>query len=171
MNVSKILIVSLFFFLNTNIVLSSEKIAFINIDKVLKNSSYGKSLLSDIQKINEKNIEKLKNNEIILKKKEDDLNKKKNIISKEEFENKLSALKKEIILYRSEKDKMINEIENKRKDSLNSFFSKINPIIQDYLDENSISLLFEQKNIFIGKNSLDITDEIVNKIDKNLNND
>ena len=57
-------------------------------------------------------------------------------------------------------------MENMRKDSLNSFFSKINPIIQDYLDENSISLLFEQKNVFIGKNSLDITEEIVNKIDK-----
>ena len=166
MNVSKIFIISLVFFLNINFVFSSEKIAFINIDKVLKNSSYGKSLLSDIQKLNEKNIEKLKNNEIILKKKEDDLNKKKNIISKEEFENKFNSLKEEIILYRSEKDKMVNEMENMRKDSLNSFFSKINPIIQDYLDENSISLLFEQKNVFIGKNSLDITEEIVNKIDK-----
>ena len=61
---------------------------------------------------------------------------------------------------------MVNEIENKRKDSLNSFFAKINPIIQDYMDENSISLLFEQKNVFIGKNSLDITDEIVKKINE-----
>ena len=46
------------------------------------------------------------------------------------------------------------------------FFAKINPIIQDYMDENSISLLFEQKNVFIGKNSLDITDEIVKKINE-----
>ena len=69
-------------------------------------------------------------------------------------------------MYRSEKDKMVNEMENMRQDILNSVFSKINPIIQDYLDENSISLVFEQKNVFIGKNSLDITEEIVNKIDK-----
>ena len=166
MNLSKIFIISLVFFFNINIAFSNEKFAFINIDKVLKNSIYGNSLLEDIQNLNKKNIEKLKNNEINLKKKEENLNKKKNIISKEEFEKELNALKEEIILYRSQKDKMVNEIENKRKDSLNSFFAKINPIIQDYMDENSISLLFEQKNVFIGKNSLDITDEIVKKINE-----
>ena len=166
MNLSKIFIISLVFFFNINIAFSNEKFAFINIDKVLKNSIYGNSLLEDIQNLNKKNIEKLKNNEINLKKKEENLNKKKNIISKEEFEKELNALKEEIILYRSQKDKMVNEIESKRKDSLNSFFAKINPIIQDYMDENSISLLFEQKNVFIGKNSLDITDEIVKKINE-----
>ncbi len=166
MNLSKIFIISLVFFFNINIAFSNEKFAFINIDKVLKNSIYGNSLLKDIQNLNKKNIEKLKNNETNLKKKEENLNKKKNIISKEEFEKELNALKEEIILYRSQKDKMVNEIENKRKDSLNSFFAKINPIIQDYMDENSISLLFEQKNVFIGKNSLDITDEIVKKINE-----
>ena len=166
MNLSKIFIIILVFFFNINIAFSNEKFAFINIDKVLKNSIYGNSLLEDIQNLNKKNIEKLKNNEINLKKKEENLNKKKNIISKEEFEKELNALKEEIILYRSQKDKMVNEIENKRKDSLNSFFAKINPIIQDYMDENSISLLFEQKNVFIGKNSLDITDEIVKKINE-----
>ena len=166
MNLSKIFIIILVFFFNINIAFSNEKFAFINIDKVLKNSIYGNSLLKDIQNLNKKNIEKLKNNETNLKKKEENLNKKKNIISKEEFEKELNALKEEIILYRSQKDKMVNEIENKRKDSLNSFFAKINPIIQDYMDENSISLLFEQKNVFIGKNSLDITDEIVKKINE-----
>ena len=166
MNLSKIFIIILVFFFNINIAFSNEKFAFINIDKVLKNSIYGNSLLKDIQNLNKKNIEKLKNNETNLKKKEENLNKKKNIISKEEFEKELNALKEEIILYRSQKDKMVNEIENKRKDSLNSFFAKINPIIKDYMDENSISLLFEQKNVFIGKNSLDITDEIVKKINE-----
>ncbi len=166
MNLSKIFIIILVFFFNINIAFSNEKFAFINIDKVLKNSIYGNSLLKDIQNLNKKNIEKLKNKETNLKKKEENLNKKKNIISKEEFEKELNALKEEIILYRSQKDKMVNEIESKRKDSLNSFFAKINPIIQDYMDENSISLLFEQKNVFIGKNSLDITDEIVKKINE-----
>ena len=69
MNLSKIFIIILVFFFNINIAFSNEKFAFINIDKVLKNSIYGNSLLKDIQNLNKKNIEKLKNNETNLKKK------------------------------------------------------------------------------------------------------
>ncbi len=169
MNFSKIVFLIIFFFFNFNLVNSSEKIAFINLDKVLNNSIYGKLLLNDIQKLNEKNIEKLKNNETILKKREDDLNKKKNIISEEDFKKELNALKEKIKLYKKDKDAMVKEIDNKRINNLNNFFSKINPIIQEYMDDNSINLLFEQKNVFIGKNSFDITEDIIKEINNKLN--
>ena len=168
MSLSKVFFIILFLFFNINIVNSSEKIAFVNLEKVLNNSNYGKSLLSDIKKLNDKNIKKLKNNEIILKKKEDDLNKKKNIISREEFEKELNILKENIQMYKIEKDQMVKEFENKRMNILNNFFATINPIIQSYMNDNSINLLFEQKNVFIGKNSFDITEDIINKIDNKL---
>ena len=69
MNFSKTFFLILIFFFNISLVNSSEKIAFINLDKVLNNSNYGKLLLNDIKKLNDENIEKLKNNETILKKK------------------------------------------------------------------------------------------------------
>ena len=168
MSLSKVFFIILFLFFNINIVNSSEKIAFVNLEKVLNNSNYGKSLLSDIKKLNDKNIKKLKNNEIILKKKEDDLNKKKNIISREEFEKELNILKENIQMYKIEKDQMVKEFENKRMNILNNFFATINPIIQSYMNDNSINLLFEQKNVFIGKNSFDITEDIINKINNKL---
>ena len=168
MSLSKVFFIILLLFFNINIVNSSEKIAFVNLEKVLNNSNYGKLLLSDIQKLNDENIKKLKNNEIILKKKEDDLNKKKNIISREEFEKELNILKENIQMYKIEKDQMVKEFESKRINILNNFFTQINPIIQSYMNDNSINLLFEQKNVFIGKNSFDITEDIINKIDNKL---
>ncbi len=168
MNFSKTILLIIIFFFKFNLVNSSEKIAFINLDNVLNNSSYGKLLLNDIKKLNDKNIEKLKKNETILKKKEDDLNKKKNIISEEDFNKELNALKEKIKLYKKEKDKMVSEIDTKRINNLNNFFSKINPIIQEYMDNNSINLLFEQKNVFIGKNSFDITEDIIKEINNKL---
>tara|TARA_B100001121_G_scaffold2171_1_gene1918 strand:+ start:2386 stop:2898 length:513 start_codon:yes stop_codon:yes gene_type:complete len=168
MNFSKTFFLILIFFFNISLVNSSEKIAFINLDKVLNNSNYGKLLLNDIKKLNDENIEKLKNNETILKKKEDDLSKKKNIISEQEFNKELDALKEKIKAYKKEKDKMVSEIDSKRINNLNNFFSKINPIIQEYMDDNSINLLFEQKNVFIGKNSFDITEDIIKEINNKL---
>ena len=47
---------------------------------------------------------------------------------------------------------------------------KINPIIQNYMDTNSIDILLERKNVFIGKNKSDITDIIINEIDNKFKN-
>ena len=65
---------------------------------------------------------------------------------------------------------MVKSFNKKRKEVLNSFFSKINPIIQIYMDENSIDILLERKNVFIGKNNSDITEIIIKKINNELIN-
>ena len=36
------------------------------------------------------------------------------------------------------------------------------------MDQNSISLLFEKKNIFIGKSNIDITNDVLSIINKEL---
>ena len=44
---------------------------------------------------------------------------------------------------------------------LDNFLKDVTPLIQDYMSENSIDILLETKNIFIGKDSKDITSEII----------
>ena len=48
---------------------------------------------------------------------------------------------------------------------------KIEPLIQDYVNKNSISIVLNQKNLFIGNRKYDITLDIINIIDKNLKNE
>ena len=52
---------------------------------------------------------------------------------------------------------------------LKFFFEKINPFLLSYMNENSIDLLIEKKNIFIGKSKIDITKDILKIIDEELN--
>ena len=52
-------------------------------------------------------------------------------------------------------------------DKTKEILRKLNPILTNYVDLNSISILIPKKNIIVGKKSLDITDEIINL----LNND
>ena len=52
---------------------------------------------------------------------------------------------------------------------MNNLFTKINPIIQDYMKKNSINILLESKNVFIGKKNLDITDDIIKEVNIKLN--
>ena len=94
--------------------------------------------------------------------------KKKNILSKEELNKEIVSLQEKIKKFRSDKDEIVLEFNKMKKESLNNFFNQINPIIQNFMDENSIDILIERKNIFIGKKNSDITETIVKKIDSTL---
>ena len=150
-------------------VFAQDKIVFIDLELVLKESKYGKFLLKDLENLNKNNIDQLKIKEDELKKNENEIKKKQNIISKEEFDKEVKLLKNKIKKYRNSKDLMVQDYEKKRKEVLNNFFLQINPIIQNYMQENSIDILLEKKNVFIGKNNSDITDIIIEQINKNLN--
>ena len=71
---------------------ANEKISYLDMEYVIKNSNIGKSLLEKINKENDKNIKILKEKEEELKKQEDELMQKKNIISKDEFEKEIIEL-------------------------------------------------------------------------------
>ena len=86
---------NIFFLILTNSY-SSEKIAFIDLDFVLKNSDIGKSILEDIEKLNNKNINELKMKESELKKNEEEILAKKNILSDEENKKEVELLKANI---------------------------------------------------------------------------
>ena len=151
-----------------NLCLSEDKIAFIDLDLVLKKSKIGQTYLVKINEKNEENIKNLKSKEKELKKMEDDIKKKQNILSKEELDKEIFSLQEKIKKFRSDKDKIVLEFNKMKNESLNNFFNQVNPIIQNFMDENSIDILIERKNIFIGKKNSDITDTIVKKIDSTL---
>ena len=57
-----------------------------------------------------------------------------------------------------------------KQKKLDSFLKKINPLLQDYMKNNSIDIVLEKKQIFIGNSSIDITDNIIELINKSSEN-
>ena len=159
-----ILIIILIF--NLNLAHSNDKVSFINLDLLIQQTNIGNLILKDIEQINKKNIENLKIKESELKSIEDDIKKKKNIISKDEFENEVIRLRQNIKKFKNYKNKLVSEIENKKNNDIKEFFTKVNPIIQNYMDNNSIDILLERKNVFMSKNSSDITKKLIIEINK-----
>ena len=164
-----ILGIILIFLINLNLAYCNEKISFINLDLLIKKTTIGKAILKDIEEINEKNILKLKNEENEIISIENEIKKKQNIISKEEFDKEVIRLKQNIKNFKNLKNKLVSEIDSKKNNDLKDFFAKINPIIQNYMDVHSIDVLLERKNVFMSKNSSDITEELIIEINKKLN--
>ena len=145
---------------------ADEKIAFINIDTIFNNSLTGKKISKNLEDFKNKNLKKLKVREEEILEKEKKLLSQKNILSKEDFNIKVSELKKEINLFKESKKNLSNEFEKKRLEELNIFMKTITPVIEDYITKNSITLVFNQKNLFIADKKYDITDEILKIINK-----
>ena len=148
---------------------SNDKIAFIDIDYLIKNSNIGKNSLAKIEKLNIKNIEKLKAKEKILKNLDKEIKKKQNVISQDEFNKEVNLLKNKINEFKIEKNKMVSEFNVFKDKELDSLFKEINPIIQNYMDKNSIEILLDRKNIFIGSVNSDLTKILINEINKGRN--
>ncbi len=155
----------LIFILNfTNNSYAEQLIKFINVDKIVNETNIGKKLLNKINKLDQNNIEKLKSFEKEIQDRQNNINQKKNIISQQEFEKEVDNLKKKISDFNNQKNKMVTELNDVKKQELSQFFENIKPIIQNYMNDNSIDMIINSKNIFIGNKNSDLTNELIKEI-------
>tara|TARA_B110000483_G_scaffold9961_1_gene11769 strand:- start:315 stop:836 length:522 start_codon:yes stop_codon:yes gene_type:complete len=158
---SSFLVVFLFFI---NPVISEQKIAVINMDKVISTSNSGLSILKQLNDLNNKNSKFLKNEEKKLQEKESKLISQKNIISEADFKNKIGELKSEIINYNQNRNKIIADFNKLKIDNTNNFLKLINPILINFSNDKKISIILQKKDLVVSKTELEITDEIINII-------
>ena len=166
----KFLIVNLFLIFFTLSYAEEQKIVYLNVDKIMQQSIAGKSIKKQLENLYNKNLEKFKKNDEILRNKEKKLIAQKNILSQEDFQKELSSLRKEIINFQKEQVKVREDINKLRIDATNKLISQLSPILQEYAKKNSVSLILQKKNIVMGKKEIEITDEILQITNKEIKN-
>ena len=166
--VKRILIIFFFTIFINKISHANEKIVFFDVNVLLNQTNIGLKTLSIINDLNDKNIKTLKNNEKKLKEQENEIKKKQNIISSEELNKEIELLNTNFRNFKVEKDNMVNNYKKIKEKELNNFFDKINPVIQNYMNENSIDILIERKNVFLGKITSDITKNLIAEINNKI---
>ena len=153
----------IFFFLNLN-VLANDKIVFLDLNYVLKESKYGQQILKELEVINEKNLKIIDKEAFNLQNKEQEIIKLKNILSTDEFNNKINLFKLEVKEHNQNKEKIIEDFEKIKQDKLNFFFENLNKIMNKYMVENSINLIIDKKNVIMSQDNNDISKEILNLV-------
>ena len=155
---SSIFIIFLFFI---NQAFSEQKIAFIDMDRVISTSKSGSSILKQLTELNNKNLKFLKNEEKKFKEKETKLISQRNIISETDFENKVDVLKSEIKKYNQNRNKMLADFNKLKIDNTNNFLKLINPILVKFSNDEEIAIILQKKDLVVAKTELDITDEVI----------
>jgi|TARA_B110000114_G_C15024534_1_gene370338 outer membrane protein len=162
------LIVTLVFLFISASISAENKTAFIDLDLIVNKSDVGIKLIKKIS-IFETNLkEKFLSKEAILKKKKKKLFDQKNIISKSEFQKKLSELKVDVKKFNQESDKERKKLIITRNNYNLKLLKAINPILATYSEEKDISILLQKKNIILGSSQLDITNDILKIVNKEI---
>ena len=151
-------------------VYSSEKIVYLDVEKIMQQSIAGKSIIAQLKKKREVSISKFKKKEKDIIDKEKKLISQKNVLSKEEFESKIIELRKDISNYQKDRNKTLNEIGKSRIKATTKLITKLTPILEEYSKKNSIRIIVQKKNIVMGKKEDDITKDILELINQQVKN-
>ena len=147
---------------------SSEKIVYLDVEKIMQESSAGKSIIAQLKKKRESSISKFKSREKDIFDKEKKLISQKNVLSKEEFESKIKDLRNDISNYQKDRNKTSNEITKSRVKASTKLINKLTPILEEYSKKNSIRIIVQKKNIVMGKKEDDITSDILELINQKV---
>ena len=147
---------------------AEQRIVVLDMKYVLNQSKAGKGAQDFLKKSFNDNQKKFSDLEKSLKKEENDLLGKKTILSKEEYEKKANTLRKKVIDYQSQRKSSLDKIATQRAESRETLMKKIEPIVDAYIKENNVSMVIDKKNMIGGLNKYDITEQIVEKLNKEL---
>ena len=161
----KFLLIFFIFLISTNLS-NSKETAFVDIDYIVANSNIGKKVLENINKLDKKNVENLRKKNKSLQELEITIKNKKNVISEDAFNNEVISFQKKVQEFKVEKNKIVKNFNNFKRKELENVFKQISPIINDYMEENSISVLLDSKNIFMGSKKSNLTKDILDRINK-----
>ena len=160
----KIFFILIFFLCSFNFSLAENNIAYLDLDYVVSNSNSGSSLLKQLSKLEKDTIKILSLKEDELKKEENEIKKISDIISKNELQKKIKLLNVKFNSYKELRNENIKIFKNKKKVEILRYMDQINPIIERYMNDQSIDILLDKKNIFIAKTNYDITLKIIDAI-------
>ena len=157
----------IFIFFSTN-VLAENKVVYLDLDFILSNTNVGKNLFSKLKKDEELQFKEFKTQELNLKDEENEILASKNIISKDQLELNIKEFQKKLEKYKKFKSDQVKILKTKRNTEVLDLIKQINPLIEKYMTDNSISILIDKKNIFIANKNYDITDNLIELINKNI---
>ena len=163
----KIIVITYLIFGITN-AFAENKIVYVDMNKILKESKVGIFVEKELTKIHEAKLDNFNKTEEELKKEEIDLISKRNVMAREDFDKNVKILNEKAQEYQTQRRKWFDDISTKRNKARTEVLKSLDPIMTDYFEQNKISLILYKRNIAIGTGELDVTDIIIDELNKKL---
>ena len=147
---------------------AENKVVYIDMNRILNESKVGIFVEKELTKIHNAKLDNFKQIEEKLKKEEIGLISKRNIMAREDFDKKVKVLNEEAQKYQDERRKWFDGITVKRNNARAEVLESLDPILTEHFEQNQISIMLYKRNIAIGTSELDVTDKIIDELNKKL---
>ena len=152
----------------SNLAVANQTILYIDMSYLMNNSLAGKSIVEQLKKQSEKNVNTFKKIEKDLKSEEDKLISQKSILDPEEFKKKVEIFREKVSNYNIERNNKNENLSKQKGDAQKILLESIDPILKEYSKKNSVSYIISKQNIILGQTELDITKKILKLLNENL---
>ena len=163
----KFIIYFLFLFSFNQFALASDTY-FIDFTRVLNQSKAGADAQQKLKNKFESESKKFLTEEENLKKLENELISQKKALSNEDYQKKVDELRKKVAKLQTDKQTSLNGIAKSRALAKQELLKNVNPILKTYMEENSIRLVVDKQSVILGDTTLEITDKIIEILNKKL---
>ena len=142
------------------------KVSFVDLKYLINESDPGKKISKLLLELRDQENKKLIKIQEKLKKKENDFKNKSNVLNDEERKKTIDKLRTEFNDFNNLKNKKEKEFNQKKTEYMNKLLTEINKIMISYIDKNSIDIVIKKENLITGKKELDITQFILEELNK-----
>ena len=133
---------------------------------LINESDPGKKINKLLIELRNKENKELKNIQEKLRKRENDFKSKNNILNDEERKKTIDKLRSDFNDLNDLKIKKEKEFNQKKAKYINKLLTEVNKILVSYVNKNSIDIVIKKENLITGKKDLDITNFILEELNK-----
>ena len=141
---------------------------FLDFKFIIDKSEAGKKANKLLKKELDEGIKKLKNKEKQIQEEEKEIIQQKKIISPEKYKEKIDLLRSKVSTLQKDRNKILDTVSKKRSKARKVLFETLNPIVKNYMEEKNIKLVLDKKSVLLGSDELDITNDIMSKLNEKL---
>ena len=168
MNLIKKITIITIIFLSIDTSLNAGTPHFLDFKYVLNQSDAGKKAQTYLKKKLNDGIKNLQSREKAIQEEEKKIIQQKKVISAEEYKKKVTNLRNKVAALQKERNNLLDNIAKQRSKARTELLKNLNPIIKEYMAEKKIRMVVDKKSLLLADQSLNITDEIVKRLNKKL---
>ena len=143
-------------------------IGVLDLNKVLLDAKAAKNAAEEIDKI-AKNIEnELINSDEAMIKEQNKLIEAQSIMAPEAFEIKRKEYEEKVQNYNIERQNKLISVDKLVESSRNEILNNLKPILEELSEKKGITVILEKGTVLLNAETMDITDEVIKRLNKDL---
>lgn len=143
----------------------ASQVLVLNQERLLRDSAVGQQVLENVQLLRSAHQSEGERLELELETEERELAELRQTLDTEEFQERAIAFDAKVVRIRQEHAQKSEALSLQVEDARKEFFANVVPIVAQIMGERGALLVFEQRNVLFTGPGIDITDDVIRRID------